>query len=171
MLKRTSKFSCYLTQANTKRTLLAVGVFLLVLGFMYVRCSKGTGRVILLRSALRPGATAKAHDFNSSAAAVWKTVPMRVTAYCPCSRCCGRYADGITACGHKIQSGDAFAAAGAQYSFGTEMITPGYNNGEPVKVLDRGAAISGDRLDVFFDSHQQALDWGVRYLQVKVLSK
>lgn len=96
---------------------------------------------------------------------------MRVTAYCPCSRCCGRYADGITACGHKIQSGDAFAAAGAQYSFGTEMITPGYNNGEPVKVLDRGAAISGDRLDVFFDSHQQALDWGVRYLQVKVLSK
>jgi 3D (Asp-Asp-Asp) domain-containing protein len=54
------------------------------------------------------------------------------------------------------------------YPFGTEMIVPGYNNAEPVKVLDRGGAISGNRLDVFFPSHQQALNWGVRYIDVKV---
>lgn len=93
---------------------------------------------------------------------------MRVTAYCPCSECCGQYADGMTACGHKIRPGDAFVAADKQYSFGAEMVVPGYNNNQPVKVLDRGGAIKGDRLDVFFDSHQQALEWGVKYLDVRV---
>ncbi|MHC4720522.1 MAG: 3D domain-containing protein, partial [Planctomycetota bacterium] len=41
-------------------------------------------------------------------------------------------------------------------------------NARPVKVLDRGGAIKGNRLDVFFHSHQQALNWGVRYIDVKV---
>jgi len=98
----------------------------------------------------------------------WRTVQMRVTAYCPCEECCGEYSDGITACGHKIRPGDAFVAADKQYSFGTEMLIPGYTNGQPVKVLDRGGAIRGDRLDVFFHSHEEALKWGVKYLDVKV---
>lgn len=98
----------------------------------------------------------------------WRTVRMRVTAYCPCQKCCGKYSDGITACGHKIRPGDAFVAADKQYSFGTEMLIPGYKNGQPVKVLDRGGAIRGDRLDVFFHSHEEALKWGVKHLDVKV---
>ena len=97
-----------------------------------------------------------------------RIVPMRVTAYCPCSKCCGQYADGITASGHKIQPGDTFVAADKRYSFGTEMIVPGYNDGRTVKVLDRGGAIKGNRLDVFFHSHQEALEWGVKYLDVQV---
>ena len=98
----------------------------------------------------------------------WQTVRMRVTAYCPCPKCCGEYSDGQTACLHKIRPGDSFVAADRKYGFGTEMLIPGYNNGEPVKVLDRGGAISGDRLDVFFSSHEEALEWGVQYLDVKV---
>jgi len=98
----------------------------------------------------------------------WQTIRMRITAYCPCQKCCGEYADGITACGHKIRPGDAFVAADKQYSFGTEMLIPGYTNGQPVKVLDRGGAIRGDRLDVFFHSHEEALRWGVKHLDVKV---
>jgi hypothetical protein len=39
-----------------------------------------------------------------------------------------------------------------------------------VKVLDRGYAIKGDRMDVFFDSHRKAMNWGVQYLSVKVLT-
>jgi len=50
------------------------------------------------------------------------------------------------------------------------MIVPGYNNSKPVKVLDRGYAIRGNRIDVFFDSHQKARKWGVKYLPVKVLT-
>ena len=103
--------------------------------------------------------------------AEWQTVRMRVTAYCPCAKCCGEYSDGITACGHKIQAGDTFAAADKRYPFGTEMIIAGYNNGEPIKVLDRGGAIRGNRLDVFFHTHKEALQWGVRHLDVKVRLK
>ena len=99
-----------------------------------------------------------------------KEYEMRVTAYCPCRRCCGKNGDRKTASGHKIQRGDVFVAADRRYPFGTEIIVPGYNNSEPVKVLDRGYVIRGNRLDVFFDSHQKAREWGVKYLPVKVLT-
>jgi 3D (Asp-Asp-Asp) domain-containing protein len=61
-----------------------------------------------------------------------------------------------------------FVAADRKYAFGTEMIVAGYSNSEPVKVLDRGGAIRGNRLDVFFHSPEEALRWGVKYLDVKV---
>ncbi|MHC4114213.1 MAG: 3D domain-containing protein [Planctomycetota bacterium] len=105
---------------------------------------------------------------NSGGHEQWQTVQMRVTAYCPCPKCCGDYSDGVTACGHKISQGDRFIAADKMYPFGTGMIIPGYKSGKVVKVLDRGGVIRGNRLDVFFNSHQEALEWGVRYLDVKI---
>ena len=60
---------------------------------------------------------------------------MRVTAYCACRKCCGRFADGRTACGYKIQAGDYFVAADRSLPFGTEVIVPGYNANKPVKVV------------------------------------
>ena len=92
---------------------------------------------------------------------------MRVTAYCPGKCCCGKYADGVTASGHKIGPGDTFVAAPKNIPFGTLLIVPGYNNGKPVKVLDRGGAITAGRLDVFFHTHKAALEWGVRNVVVK----
>jgi len=101
----------------------------------------------------------------------WQSIQMRVTAYCPCPKCCGEYSDGVTARGYKIRPGDTFVAADRRYSFGTEMLIPGYSNGRAVKVLDRGGAIKGNRLDVFFATHQEALEWGVKYLEVNVRNK
>ena len=105
---------------------------------------------------------------NSEASGEWQSVQMRVTAYCPCPKCCGIYSDGETACGHKILPGDALVAADKKYPFGTEMVISGYNGGEPVKVLDRGGAIYENRLDVLFLSHEEALEWGVKYIDVKI---
>ena len=101
----------------------------------------------------------------------WQTIRMRVTSYCPCRKCCGRYSNGVTASGHKIRPGDSFISADKKYPFGTEMIIAGYNSGQPVKVLDRGGVIRDNRLDVFFDSHKEALEWGVRDLDVKLRRK
>lgn len=93
---------------------------------------------------------------------------MKVTGYCACSRCCGHFADGITACNHRIQKGDAFVAADKSYNFGTQMIIPGYYADRPVRVMDRGGAIQGNHLDLFFHTHQEALEWGVQYLDVQI---
>jgi len=98
----------------------------------------------------------------------WEIIQMRVTAYCPCPSCCGEYSDGITANGYEIQPGDTFVAADRRYPFHTEMLIPGYSNSQPVKVLDRGGAIKGNWLDVFFATHEEALQWGVQYLEVNV---
>lgn len=101
----------------------------------------------------------------------WRRVQMRVTGYCPCSQCCGSFSDGITANNHHIQPGDRFVAADKSYPFGTDMVIPGYNSGNAVQVLDRGGAIQGNRLDLFFHTHQHALEWGVQHLDVLVKIK
>ena len=144
---------------------LPVAIICLLAGLISLAGARTTARLSALDSALnKPDSP----EPNSQHADRWQTVPMRVTAYCPCPKCCGQFSDGITACAHKIKPGDTFVAADRMYPFGTEMIVPGYNTARPVKVLDRGGAITGNRLDVFFHSHQQALNWGVRYIDVKV---
>jgi 3D (Asp-Asp-Asp) domain-containing protein len=87
----------------------------------------------------------------------------RVTAYCPCVRCCGK-SDGITASGYQIQPGDKLCAAPREFPFGTILSIPGYGT---VKVLDRGGAIKAKKLDVLFPTHQEALNWGVQYLEIR----
>jgi 3D (Asp-Asp-Asp) domain-containing protein len=98
----------------------------------------------------------------------WKIVRMRVTAYCTCPKCCGKFSDGLTANMHKIHRGDTFVAADKRIPFGTEMIIPGYNEDRLVEVKDRGRLIRGNRLDVFFNSHKTAKKWGAKYLDVMV---
>ncbi len=98
----------------------------------------------------------------------WHVVRMRVTGYCTCRKCCGKFSDGKTASNRRIRKGDVFVAADKYYRFGTQMIIPGYNSTQSVQVLDRGRVIKGNRLDLYFDSHSQAKKWGVKYLDVLV---
>ena len=111
---------------------------------------------------------AVADDEVAAAETQWQILDMRVTAYCPCEKCCGEWADGITANGHSISQGDRFVAADRRFAFDTVMVIPGYNNSDTVQVFDRGGAIYDNRLDVFFNTHQEALEWGVQYLEVKI---
>jgi len=93
-----------------------------------------------------------------------------VTAYCPCKKCCGPKACGITASGAPVSAnGGRFLAAGRDIPFGTRISVPGYAGGQPVLVLDRGGAIKGGRLDVYFSSHQAALRWGRKQLVCEVM--
>ena len=97
----------------------------------------------------------------------WVTVRMRVTGYCACSQCCGKD-DGVTANMYRIRPGDTFVAADKKFRFGTQMMIPGYSNSQPVKVMDRGRVITGNRLDLYFHNHNVAKSWGVKYLNVRV---
>ena len=92
-----------------------------------------------------------------------------VTAYCPCRKCCGAYADGYTASGASVSAnGGFFVAADRSIPFGTMVAVPGYAGGRPVPVLDRGAAIGKGRLDLFFPTHSAAMNWGRQTLTVEI---
>ena len=88
------------------------------------------------------------------------TTTFKVTAYCACENCCGK-SDGITASGTKATQGRTIAADPRYYPYGTKIIL----NGRTYVVEDCGGAIKGNRIDLYFDSHQDALEWGVRYVE------
>ena len=113
-----------------------------------------------------------------------KRVSIETTAYCSCGSCCGwrlnwlgrpvyasgpnrgkRKAVGITASGTKAKPG-TLAADTRHYPFGTVIYVPGYGYGI---VEDRGGAIKGrHRLDLYFNTHREALRWGRQTLHVVV---
>ncbi len=58
------------------------------------------------------------------------------------------------------------AADTKYYPFGTRMYVPGWGWGV---VEDRGSTIKGpDRIDLYFDSHSEALQWGRRRLPIRI---
>ena len=87
----------------------------------------------------------------------------KVTAYCSCSKCCGSHANGYTASGTRATAGRTVAAP-SNLPYGTKLNI----NGRTYVVEDRGGAIKGNRIDVYVNSHSEALAWGVRYLPVEV---
>jgi 3D (Asp-Asp-Asp) domain-containing protein len=99
-----------------------------------------------------------------------RVIMMEVTAYCPCTKCCGPEAQGLTASGKPVSYNDGLfvAADTSKLPFGTKLSIPGYGDGRAVEVIDRGGAIKGERLDVFFPTHAEALQWGRQMVAVTV---
>ncbi len=114
-----------------------------------------------------------------------RVLRMEVTAYCDCGVCCnwtrswlgrpvvasgphrGKAKEvGRTASGTQARIG-TIAADTRILPFGTILYVPGYGHG---RVEDRGGAIQGNRLDVFFPRHSEALQWGRRTVDVHVWS-
>ena len=106
------------------------------------------------RSATLPRTTS-----SSTSGTVYK-----ITAYCPCSKCCGK-ATGRTASGTTATPGRTVAAS-SKFAFGTKLNIGGH----VYTVEDRGGAVTGNKIDIFVSSHAQALQWGVRYLPVSVVN-
>ena len=79
-----------------------------------------------------------------------------LTYYCACTKCCGK-TDGITAWGTKATAGRTIATS-SKYAFGTKLVI----NGHTYVVEDRGGAIQGNKIDVYVDSHSEALKLGVK---------
>jgi len=115
-------------------------------------------------------ASDKVMMFNGRPLRKLRTLTMKVTAYSPDARSCGKWADGFTASGYSVwTNGMKLVAADTKLlPFGTIVTVPGYHDGKPVPVLDRGGAIKGHRLDVLYPTHEVAQRWGVQTLSVDV---
>ena len=81
----------------------------------------------------------------------------KITGYCSCAACCGK-TTGITASGTRATAGRTIAADTSRFPFGTKLKF----NGNTYTVEDRGGAIRGNRIDLYFSSHSEALAWGCK---------
>ena len=113
----------------------------------------------------RSGSTVAKTATNTASAstATGPTKIFKVTAYCSCAKCCGKVT-GRTASGSHAVAGKTVAASG-QFAFGTKLNI----NGQEYTVEDRGGAIQGNRIDIYMNSHAEAVAWGVKYLPVQVV--
>jgi 3D (Asp-Asp-Asp) domain-containing protein len=71
---------------------------------------------------------------------------------------------GVTASGTRARPG-TIAADTSVFPFGTILYVEGYGYG---RVEDRGGAIKGDHIDLFFHTHRQAMAWGRKRVLVRV---
>lgn len=86
-----------------------------------------------------------------------------LTAYCPCMKCCGKWANGITATGTTATEGRTIAVDPALIPYGA-TVTVYFADGtsHTYTAEDCGGAIKENRIDVFFDDHQAAREFGVQ---------
>lgn len=86
-----------------------------------------------------------------------------VYAYCPCTLCCGQWSGGPTASGTMPEEGRTLAADWDVLPAGTEVYLAGIGWRT---VEDTGSSITGDKMDLFMDGHEEALMFGVREVEV-----
>lgn len=97
----------------------------------------------------------------------------KLTAYCSCKKCCGKYADNrpvdengneivYTASGARAEAGVTIAVDPRVIPYGSQVQI----NGHTYIAQDTGGNIKKSRIDVYFDDHQAAWDFGVQYAEV-----
>ena len=97
----------------------------------------------------------------------------KLTAYCSCEKCCGEWAlnrpkdengkdivYGST--GTALVAGTSIAVDPSVIPYGSQVEI----NGHTYTAHDTGGAIKGNRIDVYFDNHQDALNFGVQRAEV-----
>lgn len=99
----------------------------------------------------------------------------KITAYCPCVKCCGVWSaehpshqgtDYVqkTASGTIPTEGRTIAADPSVLPYGTVVVVDGYE----YVVEDTGGAMNGNAIDIYFSSHEAALEWGVQYKTIYI---
>ena len=92
------------------------------------------------------------------------------TGYDACVQCCGNTL-GITASGthvHYDEDGETTCAVDTSIiPFGTRLLI----NGRVYVTDDRGSAVIGDHVDLYFPTHQEAVDYATQYVEVFVIQE
>lgn len=101
----------------------------------------------------------------------------KLTAYCSCVKCCGKWALNrpidendneivYGSIGERLTEGYSIAVDPRVIPYGTEVVI----NGHTYKAQDCGGAIKGNRIDVYISDHNRALEFGVKYAEVFMVS-
>lgn len=118
--------------------------------------------VLLCSNQIAQGGTAK----NNSSGVGWRHLTnMTITAYCGCHKCCGSWSVfKKTASGTTPTQGRTVAMS-RSVPFGSVVVIPSLGIGvtnKPLYVEDRLALRYDRRIDVYMDSHRDALRFGKR---------
>lgn len=106
---------------------------------------------------------------------VSKVLTVKVTAYCSCVKCCGVWSKD-----HPSRQGTDYEqhttsgtipVAGRTVAVDPDIIPLGSKiliDGHEYIAEDTGSGVKGNHIDIYFDSHEEALEWGVKTLEVEV---
>lgn len=104
---------------------------------------------------------------STKAEAEYKTYT--ATAYCACSKCCGK-SDGITATGTKALQGRTIAVDKSIIPLGSTVLV--YIEDELYGIFiaeDTGGGIKQNKIDIYFENHQDARKFGVKEVKIVIV--
>lgn len=84
------------------------------------------------------------------------------TGYCPCAKCNYPYGGQPSYLGYPLKKG-IVAVDSRVIPMGSRLYIEGYGN---AIAADQGNAIKGNRIDLCFSTHQEALNWGIKTVKV-----
>jgi 3D (Asp-Asp-Asp) domain-containing protein len=90
----------------------------------------------------------------------------KVTAYCPCVSCSDHWGT-QTSTGTTATQGKTIAVDPKIIPYGSKIMF----GGKVYIAEDCGSAIKNNKIDLYFDSHQDALNWGIQYHEIFILVK
>ena len=110
-----------------------------------------------------------------------EVIEVTATAYCLCQKCCGKTPDdkwyGYTNSGLKIVPGSNMKVIAVDPSvipLNSHVYVEGVNGAKDYGyaiAADTGSAIKQNKIDLYMDSHQDALNWGRRTMKVYILNE
>lgn len=151
-------------------------IFCFVYASLYITHAKSETIELVQASSIQTRSYIKG-SIKEPTACVVSLGEFKLTAYCSCEKCCGYYAtirktdeNGNkivnTASGTIAQQGRTIAVDTSVIPFGTRVLI----DGNEYVAEDRGGAIKGNRIDIYFSNHQDALNFGVQYKTVSILA-
>lgn len=101
----------------------------------------------------------------------------KLTAYCPCAECCGIWAMNrprdeygneiiIGSSGERLTAGISVAVDTNVIPHGSKIMINGHN----YIAHDTGGSVKGNHIDIYFDSHEEAMNFGLQYAEVYMIT-
>lgn len=110
----------------------------------------------------QPGAVAGPLTGNESTDWLKSLGTFKITHYCNCKICCGKWSGGNTASGTYPTEGRTIAVDPSVIPLGSRVVI----NGVTFIAEDTGKAIKGNRIDIYVNNHVTALNYGTYNTQV-----